>query len=374
MATLWDTTKVLGEFGNAFDISRVEAAAPSAATPTASAQTAAAPTRTYEVGKKVGQALGGSGGWLSRLLGKVPGLGLGLEAASNAAEGDTAGAVARGAVAAAGLGLGAPGRALATGFSGGELAAQGVASFADAMNPQSSVLTPAFATEVNKAGGASKYASDIQAKMQAEADAAAAKSTAERTARVNQVIADSQAAGKQSDADVAANDRMERRMMIENAIAKIKAPDAALFKGGFNTLGELFAQTAQYASKRGQLNRLAKQEFAADEKALDRENALSINSAKIQSEFLKAMKPDYKLGTVKSLTGEQPVVFQNGQPTTTVSIDDKGRVSVQPVAARPTTAQAHAEARAAIASSSNKAFTKQQVNQRLKEQGYPTLP
>lgn len=368
MASFIDTVKVLREFGNAFDISNVEAASKTAS-PAPAVNTGATGTRAYEIGKKVGQAVQGGGGFLSKLLRNIPGLALGSEALTDAAEGNTAGATARGALALGSVAGGTPGRALAGGFLGGELAAQGVATFADIVSPQKSVLTPGFEATVQKAGGAAKYSDDVQAKMQVQADVAAQKADAARVARVEQAMT---AAPAQA---TAGSDRYERRMDIEKAIARLERPDEGLFRGGFAALPQLFAQTMGYVSKRGQLNRLAKQEFASEEKQLDRESTQGIEARKILAKAQEALlKPDYKIATVKSGLSEQPVVLQNGQPIATLTLDDKNNVTAQPVRARPTTAQAHAEAKAKVEASPNKEFTKQQINKRLQELGYPTLP
>lgn len=227
-------------------------------------------------------------------------------------------------------------------------------------------LTPAQVSAVQGAADDAKFAA------LAKQDAAAQQFADERTARVNKVIADSQATS-------AANDKVDakaaRTAAIEQAVANVPLPEAGLFKQGFAGLPALFAQTMNYVSQRGQLNRLAKQDFTANENQANRDSAAAINSAKIQAEFLKKLSnPDIKIATVKSGLSEQPLITVNGKPTSTATLDDKGNVTIQPVRDRPTTAQAHAEAKAKIESSSNKAFTKQQINARLAELGYPPLP
>lgn len=363
MATFWDSSKVLSEFGNAFDISNAEVASKTAA------QAEPPKGKMFDLGKRAGQFASGNS-FLSRLLRATPGLALAGEAVVDATDGNTAGAVVRGAGAIGAVAGGLPGRAFAGGLAGGSLAAEGVATLASIMSPQPSVLAPAFAEEVRKAGGAAQFTSDTQAKIQAAQEVAAQQATAAKAAEAEKVIANSQQQATQA----AVDDRFDRRMDVEKAIARLPRPDASLYRGGFAALPQLFAQTADFVAKRGQLQRVAKQEFESSEKALDRASNEGINRSKLLADFKKAMKPDIKIASVESGLSKQPVIVQDGMPVATVTVDDKGRVTAQPVASRPTTAQAHAEATAKIEASSNKAFTKQQVNDRLKAMGYPPLP
>ena len=230
-------------------------------------------------------------------------------------------------------------------------------------------LTPTQVSSVRSA------VDETQATAQAQADAKAQAFTDARTARVNQLVAESRAEREQEAQPVAAsNERAARMKMLEEAISSVALPDASLYKGGFATLPALFSATNRFTTQRGQLNRIQKQEFEAQQKQMDRENLGLINMQKLQQEFAKAMKPDFKIATVKSGLSEQPVVLQNGQPTNTLTVDEKGNVTVQPVKSRPTVAQAHAQAKARIEASSNKSQTKILQNKQLQELGYPPLP
>jgi hypothetical protein len=197
-------------------------------------------------------------------------------------------------------------------------------------------------------------------------DAAAQKFTDARTARVNAVVEASRSS-REAETTAAAQAAPTTRQARTDFGAPM--PDFSLGRN-FSGLSQLFQQTANFAVARQQANRADKMNFDAEQKASDR----ILDRDKISSTLAGKGKPDFKIASIKTLTGETPVIVQDGVPTTAITADERGTPTTQPVRARPTTATAHSEGLAVIERSPNKAQAKMKVNERLKELGYPTLP
>lgn len=292
--------------------------------------------------------------------------------------------------------LGPAGKAFAGGVAGGELAAQGVAALAPEQTP---VLSPGFTSEVKAAGGTGAFVKGVQEKQGAELeakikqDAEAQKFTDARTARVNEVIAASQAGRAQDEQAATTQSAVDtitaRRANIEDQLAALQMPEQIT---GFGNIASGLQSTAAYVAKRNQLARQARALAVESEgekgRGLAREQIAATTGIKreeiiadTQKELLKArtklMEP--KVVTVKSGLEEVPMLVRgSGEPIAGYGIKGGQPTSLEPaIQVSRSQALVQAQARLDAAPKKDQAKIKRQINEKLKQdygESAPQLP
>ena len=261
---------------------------------------------------------------------------------------------------------------------------------ADKVVPETTPLSSEFAKTVKAAGGTGGFVKGVQDKQAQEFEklvaqnAEAQKFTDARTARVNQVIAESQA-GREADAAAATQQQVvksmaSKRAELEEQAAALPLPPRIT---NFSNMLEGLYGARDFAVKRNTLQRQAKELLGQEEKEKDRSlvreqlvGKTGIEREKILADFNKevfksrseALKP--KVLSVENLGGKQQVVVSGDRPILSARLDESGNVVVsREIQEAPTRSAALAEAKAKLAAVplDKQAVERRKINDKLEK-------